>query len=264
MIGSEAGANSVVSNPSLASDWSNVFIGSSAGYDSQDTSYTIAIGNSAGKNSDSSTDAIFIGSSAGLNASYTKCIGIGKHALEGSVSAEEGGNGNIEIVAGLLNTQRLFHPSVIENPTLSDRLNIQNSIAGRTDRRNISIGDARLSPTAPLEVRRDSLIHADNGNTYIQTWYCDDVLVASLDCEGNFSSDRGGSFTIEGFISGTDLQSSASMAVPTSGKLSLYNAGVATGNEAYVTNRDSTLTINNGTYVVASKIGSEYRPTWVA
>ena len=264
MIGSEAGANAVVNNPNLTSDWSNVFIGSSAGYDSQDTAYTIAIGNGAGKNSDSSTDAIFIGNSAGLNASYTKCIGIGKHALEGSASTEEGGNGNIEIVAGLLNTQRLFHPSVVENPTLSDRLNIQNSIAGRTDRRNISIGDARLSPTSPLEVRRDSLIHADNGNSYIQTWYCDDVLVASLDCEGNFSSGGGGSFTIEGFVSDTDLQSSASMAVPTSGKLSLYNAGVATGNEVYVTNRDSTLTINNGTYVVASKIGSEYRPTWVA
>lgn len=264
MIGSEAGANAVVNNPNLTSDWSNVFIGSSAGYDSQDTAYTIAIGNGAGKNSDSSTDAIFIGNSAGLNASYTKCIGIGKHALEGSASTEEGGNGNIEIVAGLLNTQRLFHPSVVENPTLSDRLNIQNSIAGRTDRRNISIGDARLSPTSPLEVRRDSLIHADNGNSYIQTWYCDDVLVASLDCEGNFSSDGGGSFTIEGFVSDTDLQSSASMSVPTSGKLSLYNAGVATGNEVYITNRDSTLTINNGTYVVASKIGSEYRPTWVA
>ncbi|MDC0297286.1 hypothetical protein OAK92_01800 [Crocinitomicaceae bacterium] len=264
MIGSEAGANAVVSNPGLAADWSNIFIGSSAGYDSQDTAYTIAIGNSAGKNSDSSTDAIFIGNSAGLNSTYTKSIGIGKHALEGSSANLEGGNGNIEIVAGLLNTQRLFHPSTIENPNLSDRLNIQNSIAGRTDRRNISIGDARLSPTAPLEVRRDSLIHADNGNTYIQTWYCDDVLVASLDCEGNFSSDGGGSFTIEGFVSDTDLQAAASMAVPTSGKLSIYNVGTATGNEVYITNRDSTLTINTGTYVVASKIGTEYRPTWVA
>ncbi len=264
MIGSNAGANATVSNPALNIDWSNIFLGSSAGFDSNETSYTIAIGNSAGKNSDSSVDAIFIGNSAGLNASYNKSIGIGKHALEGSSNTEEGGNGNIEIVAGLLNTQRLFHPTVIESPNLSDRLNIQNSIAGRTDRRNISIGDARLSPTAPLEVRRDSLIHADNGNTYIQTWYCDDVLVASLDCEGNFSSDGGGSFTVEGFVNDTDLQSSASMAVPTSGKLSLYNAGVATGNEVYVTNRDSTLTINNGTYVVASKIGSEYRPTWVA
>lgn len=270
LIGSEAGANATASNPGLAADWSNIFIGSSAGYDAQDTAYTIAIGNSAAKNSDASTDAIFIGNSAGLNASYNRSIGIGKHALEGSLTTLEGGNGNIEIVAGLLNNQRLFHPSVIENSNISDRLNIQNSIAGRTDRRNISIGDARLSPTAPLEVRRDSLIHADNGNTYIQTWYCDDVLVASLDCEGNFSSDGGGSFTIEGFVNDTGLQSAASMSVPTSGKIALYSfpeagdAGVPTGQEVYVVNRDSTLTINNGTYVVASKIGTEYRPTWVA
>lgn len=265
IIGTQAGALSSVPNPDLTIDWSNIFIGSSAGYEADQTAYTIAIGNGAGKNADSCYDAIYLGNSAGLNASYQNSVGIGKHALEGSSDSAEGGNGNLEIIAGILNTQRLFHPTALENPDISDRMNIQNCIAGRSDRKNVSIGDARLSPTSPLEARRDSATHADNPNNYIQAWYCDDQLVASLDCDGNFVSNGGGGF-IEGIIQADDngLLGVASITTPTSGKLRIYKDGVNTEVDVYIKNRDANLTIPTTTYVVAGAVGQEYRPLWVS
>tara|TARA_Y100000114_G_scaffold157309_1_gene189520 strand:+ start:8208 stop:10982 length:2775 start_codon:yes stop_codon:yes gene_type:complete len=276
IIGNNAGANATISNPSLTTDWSNIFIGSSAGFDSQDVAFTIAIGHGAGKNADSTQDGIFLGNSAGLNSTYTKSVGIGKHALEGSASDVEGGEGNLEIVAGLLNSQRLFHPTTVASAGLtkniSHRLNINNTIAGRSDRRNISIGDAILSPESPLEVRRASDTHASNANGYIQAWYCDDSLVASLDCDGNFVSHGGGggggltkSF-IEGVIQSDDngLGGAATLTVPTSGKLLMYEDGTNTGTDIYIKNRDANLTIAAGKFVVAAKVGTEYRPVWVS
>ena len=153
---------------------------------------TICIGNSAGETASGSTDSIFVGSNAGFGSNYDQSLGLGEFALASPLGEANAGSGNLEIVTGFLDNQRLFHPTILDangdSRQLSYRLNIQNSIAGRTDRRNISIGDARLSPTAPLEVRRSTALHEDNGNNYVQAWYCDDTLVASLDCNGNFNT----------------------------------------------------------------------------
>lgn len=263
MIGSSAGSRATVSNPSLTTPFNNIFIGQSAGQDSNDTAYAICIGDSAGKNSDSAQDCIFLGNSAGLDSTQNKSIGIGKFALKGGTSDFEGGIGNIEINAGISDGDRLF--SNPETLALNYRLSINKTIAGRTDRRNISIGDARLSPIAPLEVRRDSIIHAENENNYIQTWYCDDALVAYIDCNGNFVVDGEGviSTSVEGIMD--DQITGGSMASPASGLMSVYIEGVDTGDNVYVVNRDATLTgIPPGTYVVGSKFGDGYRPSWVA
>ena len=108
MIGSAAGANATVSNPSLSTPFNNIFIGPAAGQNSNDTAYAICIGASAGKNSDDATDCVFVGNSAGLDSTQDKSIGIGKFALKGGTSESEGGVGNIEINAGFADGDRLF------------------------------------------------------------------------------------------------------------------------------------------------------------
>jgi hypothetical protein len=180
MIGSEAGKDATVSNPDLDMDKSCIFIGYRAGYDSDNLENSIAIGTNAGNNSDTASDSIFIGSNAGLNSNFSNSIGLGEHALRGQFS----GTGNLEIVCGIDDNNRLMH----NIGDLSNRINIMNVIAGRRDICNISIGKPRLSPLAPLEVRRDSVIHATNPNDYIQSWHCDDEVVASIDCDGTFRS----------------------------------------------------------------------------
>lgn len=269
MIGSYAGANSTVSNPTLTTPFNNIFIGPSAGEGCNNTSYAVCLGTSAGKNSDNAQECIFIGSSAGLDSTLTNSIGIGKNALRGGTSASEGGNGNIEIVAGLNDSERFFYDPV--NLTLSNRLAINKTIAGRMDRRNISIGDARLSPTAPLEARySDNVGHSSNptlgGKKVIQSWYCNDTLVAYINCDGNLinSTNSVDILFVEG-ITNAVLTKPSSINNPTTAVLSVYVNGVSTGSTVVITNRDVNLgPVASNTYVIAIKIGSEYRPIWVS
>ncbi len=269
MIGSYAGANATVSNPSLSTPFNNIFIGPSAGESSNNTSYAICIGDSAGKNSDSAQECVFIGNSAGLNSTLTSSIGIGKNALRGGLSASEGGVGNIEIVAGLSDSERFFYNSA--NLALSNRLAINKTIAGRMDLRNISIGDARLSPTAPLEVRYDDTVgHSGNpilnSKKVIQTWYCNDTLVAYMNCDGNIINNTNNTSSL--FVEGKTTSSLAAASAinnPTTATLAVYENGTATGGVITLTNRDTNLgPVNSNTYVVAIKLGSEYRPIWVS
>lgn len=252
IIGSEAGKNATVSNPNLDMDKSCVFIGYRAGYDSDNLENSIAIGTNAGNNCDTASDSVFIGSNAGLNSNFSNSVGIGEHALRGQFS----GTGNLEIVCGIADNNRLMY----NMGNLSNRINIMNVIAGRRDTCNISIGKPRLSPTAPLEVRRDSSIHSGNPNNYIQTWQCDDEVVASIDCSGTFrsGSDFHGELHIEGIAD--ESISLGSMNSPTSGIMSIYQNGVYTGQKTYIVNRDPSLSIVSGKYIVAVKILDQYRP----
>jgi hypothetical protein len=182
IIGSDAGANATVPNPSLSIDTSVVFIGHRAGYECDNVDNVIGIGTNAANNSYSASDSIFIGSNAGLDGTYSNSIGIGEHALRGSLLDSEGGSGNLEIVCGIDDNDRLMHNA----GALSNRINIMNVIAGRNDVPNISVGVPRLSPTAPLEVRHETSAHSSNGNNYIQAWYSNGNLVAYVDLMGNF------------------------------------------------------------------------------
>lgn len=257
MIGSEAGANATVNNLSLDMDYTAVFIGHRAGYDCDNAENTIGIGTNAGKNSDDASDSIFIGSNAGLDGTYSNSIGIGEHALRGTFSGAEGGSGNLEIVTGIDDNNRLMY----SGGALSNRINIMNVLAGRNDIPNLSIGVPRLSPTAPLEVRRTTVAHSGNGNDYIQSWYCDNQLVAYIDCDGNLGGGGLGATHIEGILE-TPL-SAGSMATPTTAVMSVYEDGVDTGNDVTIYNRDSTLFTGAGKYVVAVNMRGQYRPIWV-
>ena len=265
IIGSYAGANATVSNPTLSTPFNNIFIGPSAGEGSNNTAYAVCIGTSAGKNSDSSQDCVFIGNSAGLNSTLTSSVGIGKFALQGTASAGEGGTGNIEIVAGIDDNQRLF-----SNPAdlaLSNRLAINKVIAGRTDLRNISIGDARLTPTAPLEVRYDDTVgHSGNptvsGNKVLQSWYCNNNMVAYMSCSGHVVSTTSSINPL--FVEGILAQNFNNSINPSTGLLNVYENGISVGRTVLITNRDSNLDLFVDKYVVAIKLGNEYRPIWVS
>ena len=138
--------------------------------------------------------------------------------------------------------------------------------------RNISIGDARLTPTAPLEVRyEDNVGHSDNpiigGNKVVQSWYCNNNMVAYMSCSGHVVSTNSSvnPLFVEGIL--FDNFGPATINSPSSGRLTVYENGISAGRSVYVTNRDSNLTGNSmkaNTYVVAIKLGNEYRPIWVS
>ena len=271
MLGTNAGAYATTPNVGLATDTACTFIGYQAGYDSDNIDNSIFLGTSAGKNADSSSDSIFIGSNAGLNSSNANCVGIGEHALRGEISAAEGGSKNIEIVAGLLDSQRLMHSS----GNLSSRLNIQNTIAGRTDAKMVSVGDAVLTPDAPLSVRKDNTnVHHSNTNM-VQTWHDDDSRLAHINGSGDFVSVVDGSASEawfghhEGFMD-EYIYAPSSYSSPTSGLMTIKNGSFASAEKIWVTNRDVTVNIHGpgavgGTaFVITARINGENRPIYVS
>jgi len=275
-LGTQAGAYSTTANTSLATSTSPIFIGHQAGYDCDDLENTIAIGTSAGKNADQSSDSIFIGSSAGLNSSGNRnCIGIGENALNGIDTPGHdslGGNNNIEIVTGLNNNQRLLYASGDVNA----RINIQNVIAGNHGRRMISIGDARLSPQAPLEVRRDVDLTGHSDTENVQTWFDNDVTVARVQNSGDYiRRDEQGMDTWFGHYEGfmvDYIYAPSSYGSPTSGlmRTQTYQQGYGTDGLVWVTNRDSKLDIHGpgadggAAFVVTARVNGENRPVFVS
>ena len=247
IIGTEAGKNATIPNPTLGTSTASIFLGYRAGYESDDVDNGIFIGTSAGRDAEAATDSIFVGASAGLSSNYNNSIGIGQNALRGRNGS---GTGNIEIVTNLLNNQRLLHNA----GTVNNKLNIQNIIAGDTAARNLSIGDARLSPESPLEVRRDVTVHGSNPNNFIQAWYCDDSLVGAVECDGSLSG-----FMVEGILDG-NLQPAASISSPSPANLSVYYNGNPTGQTAVIINRDANFSASQGDYILAVRMGGEYRP----
>lgn len=247
IIGTEAGQNATTPNANLDIDTASVFIGYKAGRDCDNVDNTIAIGSNAGNEADGASDSIFIGSSAGINSSFKDSLAIGANALRDDNGI---GSGNIEIVANMLDNQTLFSSA----GTVDYKLNIQNVIAGDTDSRNVSIGSARLNAESPLEARYFSNVHSSNSNSYIQSWSCDDTVVGAVECDGSLSG-----FIIEGLLDGA-LAAPASISAETTATLSIYINGVDTTVNTTVTNRDPQFSASTSDYIIAMKIGGEYRP----
>ena len=277
-IGSQAGAFSTVSNTNLATDTAPIFIGYQAGYDSDDLDNTIAIGTAAGKNADESADSIFIGSSAGLNASGNRnSIGIGENALNGLDTPGHdslGGNRNIEIVTGLDNDSRLMYSS----GHLNDRINIQNVIAGDTHTKMISFGDARISPSIPVESRRDVIYTEHANQDYIHGFFNDNAQVGAVDSSGDYRlkllSDGGmeawfGHY--EGFMT-QGVGAPTSYTNPTSGLMRCQTERNSFGADGliWVTNRDPKLEIHGpgsdggAAFVITARVNGENRPMYVS
>ena len=296
-IGTEAGGGSTTTNGGLSSDTAPTFIGYQAGLLSSSTDNAIFIGNGAGKNADSSIKSIFIGPGAGANATNANSIGIGQHALEGELSKSEGGSRNIEIVAGLDDNQRLMYTK----GTLSDRLNIQNSISAYTQTPSVSIGKARIFPSgAPLEVVRDTtdagytLGHTDPN---VQYWINNDRPAARVSESGHLITQtsgvdfpgRGGTHylgsasatpsqtvdswfgTHEGFMEDY-IYAPSSFNSPTSGWMVTrsYEAGFAADRRILVINRDIKQNIHGqgatggAAYVVTMMVNGEHRPVYIS
>ena len=247
IIGNEAGQNATTPNVGLSVDTAAVLIGYRAGYDIDNVENIICIGTEAGQGADTATGSTFIGSKAGKNTRYNNSVGIGENALSNPAYL---GSNNIEIVAGFGENDSLM--SVAGN--VSDRLNIQNTIAGNTSTKNISIGRARLIPEAPLEVRRDADEHSGNPNNFIQSWHCDGTVVAAMECDGSLS----GTF-VEGVLDG-NLSAAGGINSETTQTLSVHVNGMDTGLNVVVTNRDSNYSKTSGSYLLAVKIAGEYRP----
>ena len=281
MIGKEAGRYAVNPNDSLASDWAPIFIGYNAGRDADEVENAVFIGTNAGNNSDGSKGSIFIGSNAGLNTTLSNSIGIGEHALRGEISTTERGGGNIEIVTGLLDDQRLMY----NVQRLDNKLNIQNTIAGDTSARRLSIGDAILYPDAPLSVRRDSTIPGHNLTPYIQSWHQNDAVKGYVNPSGNFvvkvETKQGAADDVSnkivpavfGHLEGIceAIAAPSSYADPTSGvmQVKIFNNfdGYETRSEegtVWVINRDPYLVIHSNAYVITARVSEENRPIYVS
>ena len=271
MIGEEAGRFATMPNVGLASDWAPVFIGYKAGYDADLVENSIFIGTNAGNNADKSTGSIFIGSNAGLYSESPNSIGIGENALRGVIHKSEGGAGNIEIVTGLLDDQRLMYSS----GNLHNRLNIQNTVAGDTSQRRLSIGDAVLEPDAPLSVRRDSRMGGHATSDYVQSWHSDDDLRSYVDASGDYIWSSGSTPAWYGNYEGIMLDyiygPTAYDETPAkSGAMLVRGPDFAAGQVVFVVNRDPMLDIHGPgavggpAFVVTNRVNGENRPVYVS
>lgn len=294
MIGTEAGYQSKVPVGGDETDTANIFIGYRAGKTSDNNENCVFIGTSAGDNADESSDSIFIGSSAGISAKNPNSIGIGEHALRGGGVDRYGnvtvggGTGNIEIVTGLLDNQRLMYGS----NHVSYRLNIQNCIAGWTAdsegiaKNRISIGDATVEPDAPLSVRRESRVEMHQDTPYVQTWHNDDTLKSYVGASGDYILyhepnsqfvDGASHFppdgnptpswfgNYEGIVSEAGgISAATDFGSPTSGKMIIMGPDFLGAGTIWITNRDDTLTIPKDRYVITSRVNGENRPVAIS
>ena len=265
MIGTEAGAYSTTPNTNLATDTAGIFIGYKAGYNADFTANSIYIGTNAGNNAYGSQRSIFIGSNAGRGSYSANSIGIGFHALRGDEGPTSQGQNNIEIITGLLDNQRLFYSS----GNLSNRINLQNVIAGDTLKKRISIGHATLSPTAVLTVRKNDIFDGHDEIDNIQEWWCNGGLVAAIDCNGDFlgGSELDPSGTSRSVLEGrmnNALAAPISPSVPTSGLFTIKSSTWTNLGTAFVVNKDPSLSIPSGAFIVVNRVNGTYRPVWVS
>jgi hypothetical protein len=266
MIGTHAGYGATTPNAGLNTDTASTFIGYRAGKDADDIDNCVFIGSSAGEFAAGADDSVFIGTSVGYKSAFSNSIGIGKFALSSS-GANQAGSKNIEIVAGLLNSERLLYGT----SNYSNKINIQNCIAGDSSLRRISIGDAVITPDAPLSVRKDDTIVGHSTSQYIQTWHCNDELAAGINCKGEIIASNNGTMLpniIEGYMQQEVLApiSDAMIAASggTSGILTRRDENWVTQEDVYIFNKDLTLNIHYGAYVIAQKVNGRYTPTWIS
>jgi len=238
MLGSEAGS---YSDTAVSGVDSSVFIGNRAGYDAIAADNSVFIGPNAGNDAEDSRMSVFIGNSAGRDAKSAYSIGIGDNALESA-----SGYYNLELITK--QSQKL----VVNNQ--DSRLNIGGTIAGSLRTQRISVGEATIVPSAVLHVNYNSTTHATTSN--MQEWHVDGVMKASVNTFGAFDN------VVEGVLD-TDLWAPTTPTAPTSGEMILYGQNWSSGIHVFVTNRDSSLSGYDGAYIMAVKIGNEYRPMWM-
>jgi hypothetical protein len=264
MVGTHAGRNSTITYSS-ESEHASLFMGHQAGEDTVGCHSATFIGPNAGWNADNSYRSTFIGDEAGQNASSNRSVGIGDNALE-NVS----GTCNLEITTGIGKDGVAPWETRIMNGSISNKMNIGDCFAGDMSKRRLSVGNATLSPTAVFSIKKES-VAGHNETDWVQDVYCDGVPVGGIQCDGvpfaAFTKDSGdivGRVFIEGFAQ-SQITTPIDAASPTEGQILIKKQdGWANDKNVTITNRDTTLSIPNGAFVIAILINGEYRPIWVS
>jgi hypothetical protein len=264
MIGTHAGRSATISYSS-ESEHASVFIGHQAGENTTGCYSSTFIGPNAGFNADGSYRSVFIGDEAGQNASSYRSVGIGDNALEGVT-----GTHNLEICTGIGKDGAQPWETRLMTGNMSYKMNIGDILAGDMGVRRMSVGAATVhSEDAVWSVRKDSY-QGHNDIDWIQDSQQDDVRVAGVQKDGvpfaAFTYDSGdvvGRIYVEGYAQGSIAKpSSASSA--TTGQIMIKKEGWADDKLVSIHNRDTTLNIVSGDYVIAILINGEYRPIWVS
>ena len=283
IIGNEAGYGSTIPNVSLETDTAAVYIGYRAAYQAINCDNAVFVGSNAGRDADSSEHSIFIGSSAGEYANNPNSIGIGRFALHGQSSVDEQGSNNIEIVAGLNDSQRLLY----QKSDMSNRLNIQNTIAADTKTRTVSIGDARLSSSstetkpldAVLEVRWHDNVGSDSDHrhtNYVQSWHANDTHIGAVTASGHLVTNVKGwnesssspdcwFGNLEGVIQDT-IAAPSDHDSSNTGTMRVFKVDQSTGTRTLlsdtvkVVNRNPSMSLAVNDIVITAMINGEHRP----
>ena len=267
MIGTHAGRSAQISY-STESEHASLFIGHQAGEDTVGCHSATFIGPNAGWNADNSYRSTFIGDEAGQNASTNRSVGIGDNALE-SVS----GTCNLEITTGIGKDGVAPWETRLMNGTISNKMNIGDCFAGDMSQRRLSVGDATLSPTAVFSIRKD-IVPGHSETDWVQDSYCSGVQIAGTQCDGvpfaAFIRDSDdfdepvGRIYIEGYAQ-SEIPKPTSADSPTEGQIMIKKQeGWSDDRLVTITNRDTSLLIPNGSFVIAILINGEYRPIWVS
>jgi hypothetical protein len=264
MIGTHAGRSSTISYSS-ESEHASVFIGHQAGEDTVGCYSSTFIGPNAGFNADNSYRSVFIGDEAGQNANTNRSVGIGDNALEGVT-----GTHNIEICTGIGKDGSQPWETRLMTGNMSHKMNIGDILAGDMGVRRMNVGSANVHcEDAVWSVRKDSY-QGHNDIEWIQDSQQDDVRVAGIKKDGvpfaAFTKDSGeivGRIYIEGYAQAS-IASPSSSDSPTEGQILIKDSSWGDDILVTISNRDTTLDIQSGDYVVAILINGEYRPIWVS
>jgi len=131
---------------SSKNNYQNVMLGYFAGNLTEDASNSIMIGVNAGQSSKYSQDSIYIGDTAGQYASGLANIFIG--IVAGAATSNSSGNNNLEISS--INSA---YPSILINQ--SNKINIQETIIGDNTDKKLAIGNVgstNLNPLATVQI----------------------------------------------------------------------------------------------------------------
>ena len=264
MIGTHAGRSSTISYSS-ESEHASVFIGHQAGEDTVGCYSATFIGPNAGFNADNSYRSVFIGDEAGQNANTNRSVGIGDNALEGVT-----GTHIIEICTGIGKDGAQPWETRLMTGNMSYKMNIGDILAGDMGVRRMNVGSANVHcEDAVWSVRKDSY-QGLNDIEWIQDSQQDDVRVAGIKKDGvpfaAFTKDSGevvGRIYIEGYAQ-TSIAGPSSSDSPTEGQILIKDSSWGDDILVTISNRDTTLDIQSGDYVIAILINGEYRPIWVS
>jgi hypothetical protein len=152
------------------------------------------------------------------------------------------------------------------NGTINNKINIGDCFAGDMSQRRLSVGAATLTPDAVFSVRKDSY-QGHNDTLWVQESVCNGSRIGGIQCDGvPFAKHLTGTgrIYVEGYTTEAIGAGSADGSTPAIGSMTIKDSSWADEESITLTNRDASLTIHSGAFVIAILINGEYRPLWVS